>query len=170
MNAQAKVEKCAGALAEKGLFVILDLQEINHKPHRFTIGPQHIQRYHLDMTKPCAGYVDDQGNYSNRSKPGYHKCGLPFEQHTHEEIIFLQLTRNVTDEEAHGEMLKLKPIMEELKIEGICFVDTPEQYRMGEPEVKKEVKEEPVKKAAPKKAAKKATKKVAKKATKKTEE
>lgn len=150
MNAREKVAKCAEALAEKGIFVILDLQEFNHQPHPFTIGREHIQRYHLDTTKPCAGYVNDQGDYRNTSKPGYHKCGLPLEQHTHDEVIFLQLTRNVKHEEAHAELLKLKPLMEEMKIEGIAFVDTPEQYRMGEPEVKKE----PVKKAAPKKAAK----------------
>lgn len=159
MNAQEKVTKCAEALAEKGIFVILDLQEINHKPHRFTLGPEHIQKWHIDTTKPCAGYVNDEGAYRNSSKPGYHKCGLPMDQHTHEEVIFLQLTRNANNEEAHSEMLKLKPLMEEMKIEGLCFVDTPEEYRIGEPEVKK---------AAPKKAAKKAVKKAApKKSTKK---
>ena len=95
MNAREKVAKCAEALAEKGIFKILDLQEFNHQPHQFTIGNEHIQKWHLDMTKPCAGYVNDQGDYRNSSKPGYHKCGLPLEQHTHDEVIFLQLTRNV---------------------------------------------------------------------------
>lgn len=168
MNAKEKVTKCAEVLAEKDIFKILDLQEFNHKPHHFTIGSEHIQKYHLDMTKPCAGYVDAEGNYSNRSKPGYHKCGLPLEQHTHDEVIFLQLTRNVTHEEAHTELLKLKPLMEEMKIEGIAFVDTPEQYRMGEPVVKEEPKAKPAKKSAPKKATKKVAKKAApKKSTKK---
>jgi hypothetical protein len=164
MNAQEKVEKCAEALKEKGIFVILDLQGINHKPHRFTIGPEHIQKWHIDTTKGCAGYVNDQGDYSNKSKPGYHKCGLPMDQHTHEDVLFLQLTRHVSNEDAHGELLKLKPIMEELKIEGICFVDTPEQYRIGEPVIKKIPAKKAVKKAAPKKAAKKAA---PKKSTKK---
>lgn len=151
MSISEKAIKITEVLAEKGIIILLDIQQINHKPHQFTIGSEHIQ----NTTKPCAGYVDNEGNYSNRSKPGYHKCGLPIEQHTYDEVLFLQLTRNVTNKEAHGEMLKLKPLMESMKIEGLCFVDTDEQYRISEAVVKKA----PVKKAVKKAASKKSTKK-----------
>ncbi len=107
MNKQEQTEHLVKLLAENGLFVVKGVEDVNHTPHQFTIGAEHIRPYHLDTSKPCAGYVNDNGDYSNRSKPGFHKCGLPFEAHTYDTVLFLSLTRNISEEEAQQELKKI---------------------------------------------------------------
>lgn len=147
------------------IYIVHGITNINHRPHHFTIGPQHIQPYHLDLTKPCAGYVNDQGEYRNSSKPGFRKCNLLYEAHTFDKVLFLQLKRQAFEDEAGPELKKLVEKMEEHKIAGILFVDTEEQFRVvPRPKPKKLVKKPSAKRAAPKKVApKKAATKRAKK-------
>jgi hypothetical protein len=131
MSNKERQEKIEAALVGQDLLKILSVDDINHKPHPFTIGAQHIERYHLNISKPCAGYVDDHGRYSNVSKPGFHKCGLSLKEHTHDTVGFLQLLRNGTEEE--GKTI-LKKFVDDIGVEfvsGFLFVETEEEFRIN---------------------------------------
>lgn len=114
-------------LEEGNLFKALSIENVNYNPHPFTIRAEHIKRYALDTTRPCAGYVN--GNqYSNVKKPGFTKCGLSLEEHTFDIVVFLQLKRNGNNNEANVEMKKL-PLIEN-KIDGVVMIETKEEFRI----------------------------------------
>ena len=166
MDKDKIVAECSELLKEKNVFIAASIENINHKPHPFVIGPAHIGRYNIDTSKPCAGYVNDRGGWSNGYKTGYHKCGLSYEQHTSDTVICLQLTRHAFEDEATVELKKLVPTMEANKIDGVIFIETEEKYRITPREETPPVVEEVVKKRAPRKVAPK--KAAVKKAVKKT--
>lgn len=112
------------------LFIILSIDDINHKPHPFCIGAEHIQRYSLDTSKGCAMRVSSNGKWSTNYKQGYSRCGLSMEEHTCDTVAFLQLLRNSTNDEAQ---IILKGLVDEVGedfVTGFTFVETDEKYRI----------------------------------------
>jgi hypothetical protein len=97
------------------------IHNVNHKPHPYTIGAQHIQRYRLNTSIGCAGYVDQRGNYSNKSKPGFTKCGLSLEEHTSDKAIFLSFNKDMTANEVE-EKLKIFIDLYPKEFNGFVFV------------------------------------------------
>lgn len=108
-------------------FIVKSIISVNHKPHPYMIGPKHIQNNSLD------------GDEIRRlEKTGVHcyqpGCTTSYDQHTYETGLFLSLTRNIPNGEA---ATTLKPVLEFIEAQGlcgICFVDTPEHYRIEKPE------------------------------------
>ena len=55
-------------------------------------------------------------------------CFLRYEEHKSNRVLFLSLVRNLSNEKVK-KILKDLPLTEN-KIDGICFVETPEKYRI----------------------------------------
>lgn len=130
MNNTEKETKVKNCLKKQDLFKLKSIENVNHKPHPFCIGAEHIQRDTLDTTKGCAMLVDDKGNWSNTRKPGYHKCGLPYDDHTFDNICFLQQIRHGTNDEANIILKKLVNELGENFVDGFAFIETKEKYRI----------------------------------------
>ena len=62
------------------------------------------------------------------------QCHQPYSAHTHDTVLFLRLTRNCTPKEADAVLVKLKAPLIADKIDGAAMVETPEKFRMNEPE------------------------------------
>ena len=130
MTNKEKEDKIKISLENQDLYLVKSIENINHKPHPFCIGPEHIQRYTIDKSKRCAMYVNDKGDYSISYKKGYHKCGLSYEEHTSDNVCFLQLKRNGTTEEANAILTKLIKDIGIDFIDGFAFVETKQKYRV----------------------------------------
>lgn len=113
------------------LFVVKSITHVNHKPHPYMIGPKHIEfaadNYNGMLTEAVIAAGEKKRIYC-----AHPDCALPYDQHTSDKVLFLQLTRDLTNQEATEELMKVKPILEENKVDGVAFVETPEQFRITE--------------------------------------
>ena len=70
-------------------------------------------------------------------KKGFKKCGLPYEDHTSEKAMFIQLKRNLTVSQVQEELIRVDTEFKRIHgekeyIDGICFVETSEKFRITE--------------------------------------
>lgn len=109
----------------EGLFVVKSITNVNHKPHPYVIGVQHI-------TFASNNYVGRLGESaltdSRCPKCAHPHCILPYKEHTSDRVLMLSLVRNLTNEEAQKALQSLP--LKENKIDGVCFVETPEKFRI----------------------------------------
>jgi hypothetical protein len=118
-------EEFVAKINESDIFVCKDIMNVNHNPHPYTIGPKHIDyasKYHGGMigqeacdNVPCA----------------VPNCRLSYDKHTSDKVLFLQLKRNATPDEAQPFFDSIKDTLLELKIDGVSFVETPEKFRIA---------------------------------------
>jgi hypothetical protein len=118
-------------LDSQDLFTLLSVENTNHKPHPFCVGPEHIERYRLNTSKRCAMRVGPNGEWSTRSKKGFVKCGLSYEEHTYDCVGFLQLKRNGTNDEAKTILKALVDEIGETFVDGFGFVETKKKFRIS---------------------------------------
>lgn len=108
-------------------FIVKSITNINHKPHPFMLGSNHIgfasNNYGGILGDAC---VNDK-RFPTCSNPG---CNLTYKEHTSDKVLFLQLTQNINKDEASEILKSLVDILKQEKIDGIIFADTPEKYRM----------------------------------------
>lgn len=109
------------------LFIkLMDIMDVNHHPHPYTIGPKHIQH----ASDHSGGLL---GEDTVQKIPCAHlNCKLSYAEHTSDKVMFLQLKRNTTDKEMHEFMDNLSKTFVEDKIDGICFIETDEKFRITE--------------------------------------
>ena len=113
------------ALQNQDLYKVLDVQNVNHKPHPFTVGTQHV----VHASDHCYGIL---GEETLRKIPCAHRgCNIPYDQHTSDNVCFLQQKRHGTQDEAQK---ILKQLVDDISntnlVDGFGFVDTPEKYRI----------------------------------------
>ena len=131
MNDQEKADHISDKLSGQDLYKCKSVEDINHKPHPFCIGPEHIQKYALDTSKGCAMRVNSSGDWTTGYKSGYTKCGLSVDEHTSDKVAFLQLLRDGTCDEASKILKDLVDQLGENFVEGFVFVDTDEKFRIN---------------------------------------
>jgi hypothetical protein len=118
------VDKMNEILSVVGLLKTLSIDHINHKPHRYTIGPKHV------------GYAADHegGMMTNETlkkvQCAFPRCSASYEEHISNKVAFLQLNRDGNNDEANDELKKLADIMKEQNIEGIVMVESDPEYRI----------------------------------------
>lgn len=96
-------------------FVPVKVLAVNFKPHPFTIGPRHVA-YAADH---CCGIL---GQEALESAPcAARDCNVSYSGHTHDTVLVLRLTRNLTNEEATACLLRVKELMETNGIDGFVF-------------------------------------------------
>ncbi len=109
------------------IFTFKDIMNVNHKPHPYTIGPKHI------------AYASDHhggllGQETLDKVPCYVLgCQLSYDEHTSDKVLFLQLKRHATPEEASALFVnpELKAELEKEKIAGVSFIETDEKFRIA---------------------------------------
>lgn len=89
------------------------------------IGPKHVHHaseHHHGML----------GVETLRAVPCAHPgCRLSYDEHTCDSVAFLQLKKNLTNDEAKIILQGCEPIMKELHIDGFCLVETEEKFRIS---------------------------------------
>ena len=120
------LDKVNTLLSEVGLLKALRIDHVNHKPHRFMIGPKHVSY----ASENYSGILDER---TLAAVPCAHpKCHLLYIDHRSDKVLFMQLTRDGKNEEANAELKKLVPTMQENKIDGIVMVESDPEYRITE--------------------------------------
>lgn len=109
----------------EGLFTVKSIQNVNHKPHIFMLGPNHIS-FASDTYSGILGdaCITDE-RFPTCSHPG---CSLRYKNHTSDKVLMLSLSRELSKAEAQ-EALKSLPLKEN-NIDGVVLVETPEKYRI----------------------------------------
>lgn len=102
------------------LFTVHAVDNVNHRPHPFMIGPQHFPKdggMYLDPDQaPCA----------------MSGCNLSYKEHTSDKVLFLELVRNCTNKEAHKVLKSIVDVMKADKIDGVAFIDNDNGFRIGD--------------------------------------
>lgn len=112
-----------------GIFTLRSIEHVNHRPHPFMIGPMHVA-YAADH---CGGILGDA--VLEKIPCAHPGCGKMYHEHTSDCVMFLSLTRHVTDPEARAALQKIVDAgMEADKIDGFAFVETDEKFRVREEE------------------------------------
>lgn len=121
------IEKaCGEILSANNIFIVKSITNVNHKPHPFMVGSKHVVHAHDHHS----GML---GEATLKAIPCAHRgCTSSYDQHTHDKVLFLQLTRDVKNNEASLELKKLLDIMAANKIDGIAFVEADEKYRISD--------------------------------------
>lgn len=123
MNREELEKKYSDLLADNDLFLAKNIIDINHKPHLFMIGAKHIE---------AAGKFIDE-HVCRKVGCAHPGCNIPYDKHTHDTVLCLQLKRNGTQEEANAALMPLGAILTEDKIDGLLFIETPEKFRIAQP-------------------------------------
>lgn len=118
------VEELNKILEEHGLFKVLSIDNINHEPHKFMIGPPHIKH----AAEKHGGML---GETTLRAvKCVYPGCTTSYDDHKSTKVVFLQLKRDGKNDEANGELILIKQILTDNAIEGIVMVESDPEYRI----------------------------------------
>ena len=88
------------------------------------IGPKHIA-YASDHHSGMLG--EETLRVVKCAHPG---CISSYDEHTSDKVMFFSLTRNCSNQEANDALKKLVKLLEKNKIDGIAFVETPEEFRV----------------------------------------
>ena len=109
----------------EGFFVVRSITNVNHKPHRYVIGARHVGF----ASNNYGGMLSESALTDSRCPKCAHPyCILPYKEHTSDRVLMLSLVRNLTNEEAQKALQSLP--LKENEIDGVCFVETPEKFRM----------------------------------------
>lgn len=123
MNIEESMTTLSEILDVEGILKVKGINEVNHQPHQFTIGPKHLKH----------SAVNDAGAMSEETLEAIpcdaKDCGLLYSEHTAEKVVFLQLTRDTSQIEANDELIKIKSTLKVLGIDGVAFVESEEGYQ-----------------------------------------
>ena len=126
MKNEEVIKRAKELLEEGNIFEVLEIRGANHKPHQFMVGPKHVAHAY-DHYSGLLG--EETLKEVNCAYPG---CRLSYDEHTYDKVMFLQLKRNMTNQEASDEVKKIIPLLEGNGIVGVSFVETKEKFRISE--------------------------------------
>lgn len=119
-----KKQEIITALGTQDLFEVYDVTNINHNPHPYMIGPKHVSH-----SQQYGGVLDNRTLKEVQcSSQG---CNLSYEEHTSDEVCFLKLKRDGTNEEANAILKELVDDLGENFIDGFSFIETEEEFRIN---------------------------------------
>lgn len=111
---------------DSNLFILKSIQHVNYKPHPYVIGSKHVA-YAADH------YGGMLGKETLEKIPCAEKgCQLPYDEHTSDKVMFLQLKRDTTGKEAGTFLMQMEDEIKQDGIDGFAFVETPENFKFTE--------------------------------------
>lgn len=123
MTNQEIEEEAKTLLMNQDVFTVNNVLDVNHKPHPYTVGAQHVThaaKHHNGML----------GEATLKAVGCAHPdCTTSYEDHTSDKVLFLSLLRDVRQEEAR-DILTRVIVAGGGTLKGVAFVETPEQYRI----------------------------------------
>lgn len=124
MTNEDKLEKVNETLQENDCVFAKGVHDVNHRPHPYMIGPKHVSY----ASEHFGGILDERT--VNKIKCDHPGCNLLYDEHVSDCFLFFQLKRDVLESELHIFIDPLVPILKDLKIDGIAFVETDEKFRV----------------------------------------
>ena len=99
-------------LLENSCLTCLSVKDVNHKPHIFMITQKHI--------------ANSKGMYleANSAPCGMPDCRLSYEEHTSDNVAFLQAVKDCTNQEVNIELNKIVEKFGEKFLDGFAFVES----------------------------------------------
>lgn len=140
------------AILDGGLFTVERVHE-HSLPHPYCITPDHvghaadhfggmlgkeaIESLEKSKGQGCCGmYEGPRGGCDTRSRYGYSKCMLLYDEHVTQKILLVKLTRDLGNKEASAEIFKAKALMVKKGYEGIGFTNLDKEFTIAKPEGK----------------------------------
>ena len=125
MNNEEKCTKIQEHLDKKqDLFKCLSVMDVNHKPHPYMIGSRHV----VHASDNHGGML---GKTTLETVPCAHPgCNTDYDQHTSDNVAFLQHLRDGTNDEANKIMKAMVKAVGETLVDGFTFVETKEKFRI----------------------------------------
>lgn len=107
----------------QNIFKLNSVQDVNHHPHPYTIGPKHVayaSDHHSGML----------GEETLKKVPcAYSGCHLDYKDHKSEKVVFLSLLRNADSEEVRDTLVNIVTVGNGI-LAGVSFFETPEKFRI----------------------------------------
>ena len=125
MTEQEIIQEMQSRLGDS--FTVLSINTVNQKPHPYCITDKHLSR-NSSMYLGVEQINDMEKKYGPMC--GVKGCNVLFEEHKGDRVVFLQLCRNMPNSEATELLRTCAGLLETNGIDGITFVETPEQYRI----------------------------------------
>lgn len=123
MTNQEVVDKCNETM-ESSPVKALSVNNVNHKPHPYVIGPKHNEY----ATEHSGGMLTE--DVCRAVQCAHPKCNLPYDEHISDKVLFVQLKMDAENAEVVKALQSIRPIVEENGIVGYAFVETKEKYRV----------------------------------------
>jgi len=125
MNNEEKEKRIKEALEVQDVFKLRSVMNVNHKPHQYMIGPKHIKWSHDGhyggmIGADCIKEGEKQGKVHCEQR----NCRVRFEEHTSDNVAFLQCVRNCTNTEANDALKSLVDELGEAFVDGFAFVES----------------------------------------------
>jgi len=113
MTNEEKEAVITTALEKQDVFELKSVQNINHDPHPYMIGPKHIAHSTIidESTLKAVGCA-------------HPKCQLSYEEHTSQNVAFLSVIKDSTNDEANVALKGLVDELGEAFIDGFAFVES----------------------------------------------
>jgi hypothetical protein len=108
-------------LKEDDIIRAAGIHEENFSPHQFTISPKHVK-----ASDKVDGVMTE--DICQKYPCAVKGCNLPYEEHNADRQLVLQLKRDITQDEAREQLLKLNSKIQELGIKTVAFADSDEGY------------------------------------------
>lgn len=98
--------------------VVMSCCCVNFKPHPFCIGQSHFPKDGAMYLNPHQAGCEYQDNRHSK------KCGLPYEDHTHDRVVFIRPNDPEDKDAISADLLICKTIIEahEIKVDGFALV------------------------------------------------
>ena len=125
MNNKEREIQFKKAMEGQDVFNVMSVDNINHRPHPYMIGPKHIayaNDHHF-------GILDE--DTCKHVRCAHPKCELSYDEHTSDRVCFLQLKRNATEEEGRAILKSVSDTLGNTIVDGFAFLETPEKYRLS---------------------------------------
>ena len=123
MNKEKLLTLFSDILKDKDIMKVRGFDERNHRPHQFTVGAKH----QVAAEKENKGVMTEE--LLQRIPCEHLYCNLPYEEHTSEKTMVLQLTRDASTVEVNEELVKIKSAMQDNNVKSVAFADTVEKYK-----------------------------------------
>lgn len=102
------------ALEKQDVFMLKSVMQVNHNPHPYMIGPQHIKEANM--------FIDEA--VCRKVQCAHPKCRVPYDEHTFECVAFLSVIRNATNNEANVALKALVVEIGKTLVDGFAFVES----------------------------------------------
>lgn len=124
MTIEQKLIAFQEILDEDGILTAKGIHEENHRPHPYTVGPEHTAEANKNGGD---GVITEE--ICEKLRCAHPKCTLKYSEHKADAQLLLQLKRDALESQVHDQLLKIKVKLKELEIKSVAFVDTEEGYK-----------------------------------------
>jgi hypothetical protein len=122
MTDQERLDKLTELLKNQDILEVIGVDNINHDPHQFVIGPKHV-------THAADNHSGMLGQVTLEAIPCA-RCGWKYHRHTFNKVAFLRLKRDCNNDELSDVIKSLSAEVEKLDIEGFVFVESKEKFKI----------------------------------------